>query len=103
MKEVKKYINYYLNCYKNKILGIAFGAMFPNLNSDQLNDFEIAFPSIDKQEDVISKINSQILVIDGLSVMKDEAEIRIRKILAELWGIEFLEPIKTEVEDGQEN
>ncbi len=99
----QKYINYYLNCYKNKILGIAFGAMFPNLNSDQLNDFEIAFPSLDRQEDVISEINSQILVIDGLSVMKDEAEIKIGKILSDVWGFEFVEPVKMEVEDEQEN
>lgn len=99
----QKYINYYLNCFKNKILGIAFGAMFPNLNSDQLNDFEIAFPSFDMQEDVISEINSQILVIDGLSVMRDDAEIKIGKILADVWGIEYTEPIKEEVLDEQEN
>ena len=63
----------------------------------------IAFPSLDRQEDVISEINSQILVIDGLSVMKDEAEIKIGKILADVWGVEFTETIKTEVEDEQEN
>jgi len=92
----QKYINYYLNCYKNKILGIAFGAMFPNLNSDQLNDFEIAFPSLDRQEDVISEINSQIFVIDGLSVMKADAEIKIGKILADVWGVEFVESVNEE-------
>lgn len=99
----QKYINYYLNCYKNKILGIAFGAMFPNLNSDQLNDFEIAFPSLDRQEDVISEINSQLLVIEGLSIMKDEAEKKISKLLADIWGVEFVEPVNMKVEDEQEN
>lgn len=97
-KRSQKYINYYLNCYKNKILGIAFGAMFPNLNSDQLNDFEIAFPSFDKQEDVISEINSQIYVVDGLSVMKTEAEKRINKLLADVWGVEFKETINEALE-----
>ncbi len=98
----QKYINYYLNCYKNKILGIAFGAMFPNLNSDQLNDFEIAFPSIDKQEDVISEINSQIVVIDGLSVMKTDAERKINQILADVWGVEFVESVEEAVTEEVE-
>lgn len=84
-------------------MGIAFGAMFPNLNSDQLNDFEIAFPDIDKQEDVISEINSQILVIDGLSVMKTEAQKKINQILADVWGVEFVEQEDILVADEQEN
>ncbi|MFZ4590879.1 MAG: N-6 DNA methylase [Ignavibacteria bacterium] len=94
----QKYINYYLNCFKNKILGIAFGAMFPNLTSDQLNDFEIAFPAFEMQELVISEINSQIQIIDGLSIMKREAEMNIRKKLAGVWGIEFTEQLREEVE-----
>lgn len=77
--------------------------MFPNLNSDQLNDFEIAFPDIDKQEDVISEINSQILIIDGLSVMKTEAQKKINQLLADVWGVEFVEPENIVVEDEQEN
>jgi len=91
----QKYINYYLNCYKNRILGIAFGAMFPNLTSDQLNDFEIAFPSFELQESIIAEINSQIQVIDGLTVMKEDAKRKINQILADTWGAEFTEPIRS--------
>lgn len=98
----QKYINYYLNCYKNRILGIAFGAMFPNLTSDQLNDFEIAFPLPDEQEIVIKQINSQIQVIDGLVVMKAEAEKKINKILADVWGVEYVEPKENNAESEEE-
>jgi type I restriction enzyme S subunit len=98
-KRSQNYINYYLNCFKNKILGIAFGAMFPNLTSDQLNNFDIAFPSIDEQEKVISEINSQMQIIDGLIMMKSEAEKKIQKTLTEIWGIELIETVNEEVVD----
>lgn len=98
-KRCQKYINYYLNCYKNKILSIAFGAMFPNLTSDQLNNFEIAFPFIDKQESIIQEINSQLIVVDGLTIMKNEAAKNICKILKDVWGLEFIETSKSGGED----
>ncbi|MCX6326032.1 MAG: N-6 DNA methylase [Bacteroidia bacterium] len=88
----QKYINFYINCFKNRILGMAFGAMFPNLTSDQLNNFEISFPSIDEQEIIISHINLQLQVIEGLSKMEIEAEKKIENILADVWGMEISKP-----------
>ena len=35
--------------------------------------------------------------------MKTEAEIKISKILTDVWGVEFVEPEKIEAEDGQGN
>ena len=35
--------------------------------------------------------------------MKAIAEMKISKILADVWGVEFVEPVKVEVEDELEN
>lgn len=98
-KRSQEYINFYLNCYKNKILSIAFGAMFPNLSSEQLNDFEISFPKMNEQEIVINEINSQIKVIDGLTIIKANSGEKINRILSEVWGVEYVEPAEKEVEE----
>lgn len=39
----------------------------------------------------------------GIRQMKTEAEKKIGKILADVWGVEFVDPVKMEVEDEQEN
>jgi hypothetical protein len=35
--------------------------------------------------------------------MKTEAEKKINQILADVWGVEIAEPVKTEAEDEQQN
>ncbi len=35
--------------------------------------------------------------------MKSVAEKKISKVLADVWGVEFVEPVKMEFEDEQEN
>lgn len=42
-------------------------------------------------------------ILNGLHKMKTEVEIKISKILADVWGVEFVVPVKIEAEDEQEN
>jgi len=35
--------------------------------------------------------------------MKTEAKNKINKILADVWGVEYVEPVKMEVENEQED
>lgn len=35
--------------------------------------------------------------------MKTEAQNQINKILTDVWGVEYVETVKVEVEDEQEN
>ena len=47
-----------------------------------------------------SKLDAQMQTLEGLRKLKAEAEKKINQILAEVWGVEYVEPIKTEVENG---
>ena len=42
-------------------------------------------------------------ILEGLHMMKTEAQKKINQILADVWGVDYIEPIKMEVEDEQEN
>ena len=42
-------------------------------------------------------------ILKGLLKMKTEAQKKINQILADVWGVDYVEPVKVEVEDEQEN
>ncbi len=48
---------------------------------------------------MIKKFNSFVNEEVGIRNIKSEAQKKINQILADVWGVEFLEPIKVEVED----
>jgi restriction endonuclease S subunit len=74
-----------------------------NLTKTICSAFEIDFPSIEFQQKIVKELDSQMLIISDIRQMKTEAEKKIGKILADVWGVESFEPEKVEVEDGQEN
>lgn len=78
-------------------------AGMPKINRDQLGTINISVPSKEEQLEIIKTINSQIQVLDGLQKMKLMAQTKIHQILAEVWGVEFAEPIYKEVVNEQED
>ncbi len=56
-------------------------------------DFKVPFlNNIDLQRQIVKELDSQMQILEGLRQMKAEAEIKISKILADVWGVEFVEP-----------
>jgi hypothetical protein len=55
-------------------------------------------PEIEIQSQLIVEIENKLQVFEGLRKMKSEAEHKIEKILAEVWGVETK---KQEVRDGK--
>ena len=99
-----KYIWYFLMSIYEKIRGQDYsGGGVPHLNLSIIKQIRVPLPDIETQRCIVVVINHKMQILDGLRKMKAESEIKIAKILADVWGIEFLEPIKEEVEDGQEN
>ncbi len=70
-----------------------------NLTKTICSAFEIDFPSIELQQKIVIELDSQMQIINGIRQMKTEAEKKIGKILAEVFGVEVSEPAKMEVED----
>jgi restriction endonuclease S subunit len=103
-KAVPKYVWYYLMSIYDKIRGQDYsGGGVPHLNLSIVKQIRVPLPDITIQEKIVIELNSQMQILEGLRKIKANAEIKIGKILADVWGVEFVEPIKVEVEDEQEN
>ncbi len=89
--------------FANKTQVFQDRAGMPKVNRDQLATINISLPDKEQQLTIVETINFQIHVLEGLRRMKFEAQMKINLLLADVWGIEFTEPIKIEVEDEQEN
>jgi len=51
------------------------------------------------QHRIVTELDSQMQILEGLKKMKTEAQSKINQILADVWGVEYVEPVKVEVED----
>ena len=54
-------------------------------------------------EEIVAELEEQMQILEGLRKMKTEAQKKINQILADVWGVEYVETVKVEVEDEQEN
>ena len=89
-KTDQKYLNYYLIGKSKDILNIAAGAMFPNLSSEQLNNFRISYPSQLEREKFIEYYERQKKIISELKFIETSSRERIKTIYKEIWGGEQL-------------
>ncbi len=68
-----------------------------------LNKISIKLPDIETQQKIVDELDAKSQILEGLRKMKTEAQNKINQILADVWGVEFIEPEKELVEDEQEN
>jgi type I restriction enzyme M protein len=103
-KAVPKYVWYYLMSIYDKIRGQDYsGGGVPHLNLTIVKQIRVPLPDISIQEQIVNYLDSQMQILEGLRKMKTEAQKKINHILADIWGVEYVEPVKMEVEDEQEN
>lgn len=103
-KAVPKYVWHYLMSIYDKIRDQDYsGGGVPHLNLTIVKQIRVPLPDISIQEQIVIELDSQMQILKGLRKMKADAEIKIGRILADVWGVEFLEPVTMEVEDEQEN
>ncbi|MBS1651634.1 MAG: N-6 DNA methylase [Bacteroidetes bacterium] len=74
-----------------------------NINADELGAVSIDYFDPEIQKQIVAELDAQMEVLKGLVKMKTEAQRKINQILADVWGVEFLEPENILVEDEQEN
>jgi len=73
------------------------------VNLDLLYSYQVFLPDKKEQQKVVEELDSISKTLDHLKQMKIVAEMKIGKILADVWGVEFVEPVIEEVADEQEN
>lgn len=74
-----------------------------NLHLTEIRQSQIPLPNLNEQRVIVEKISKDLSVLKSLLNLKSEAQKKINQLLAVVWGIEFIEPIEMEVEDGQED
>ena len=59
----------------------------PKINQDQLAQIKIPLPSLETQRQIVEKkLDKQMQALEGVRLLKSEAEKRIEEILAGVWG-----------------
>ncbi len=94
-----KYVMYFLMSPNGRaLLNPQAGGGTYNISSTDFQKIQIPYPDIDIQRQIIADLEAKMKVLEGLRKMKRDAEIRIEKILADVWGVELIEPVKEEQE-----
>lgn len=73
-----------------------------NLTKTICSAFEIDFPTIDVQKQIVEDLDAQMEVLQGLLKMKTEAQNKINQILADVWGEELAEQNEEEIKEEVE-
>ena len=72
----------------------------PSLDRKNAYKIILQFPKdLETQHQIIAELDAKMQIMQGLSRLKIEAEKKIDQAMAEVWGIEFVEPVNLEVED----
>mgnify|MGYP001579376993 CR=1 FL=1 len=58
----------------------------PKINQDQLAQIKIPCPPLEIQRQIVEKFDLQMQALDGVRLLKSEAEKRIEEILMGVWG-----------------
>jgi len=100
-----EYLNLFLKTTKarNHILKDLQPVSISNINQQRIESILVPLPEIEIQRNIVSQLEKHMNVLEGLSIIKNEALIKINQILADVWGVEFVEPENILVEDEQEN
>jgi type I restriction-modification system DNA methylase subunit/restriction endonuclease S subunit len=91
-----RYIMYFfMSPSGRKILNPQAGGGTYNISATEFQKVQIPYPEIEIQRQIINEVDAQMSILNGLQKIKSEAEQKIKKILAGVWGVEVEEPTKT--------
>ncbi len=74
-----------------------------NINADELGTVSIDYFERNIQDKIIAELDAQMEVLKGLLKMKVEAEKKIKKILADVWGVETITNYELSITNGITN
>jgi restriction endonuclease S subunit len=80
----QKFVEYYLNSIS--LEEYLTGTTQPKLNQEKLNNIPIPLPPLETQRQIVEKLDKQMQALEGVRLLKSEAEKRIEEILAGVWG-----------------
>lgn len=88
---------------KDELLKQSERAHIPSTSVALIKYLKIPLPDINSQDIIIREFKKNHGVLNGIEKFKEKAEEKVNAILAGVWGPEFAEPIKEDMENEQEN
>jgi restriction endonuclease S subunit len=102
-KALPKYVWYFLMSIYEKIRGQDYsGGGVPHLNLTIVKQIRVPLPELHIQAQIVNELEEKINIIRGLRKMQSEAQKKINQIIADVWGVEFVETIVEEVTEEVE-
>jgi type I restriction-modification system DNA methylase subunit/restriction endonuclease S subunit len=82
-----EYANYYLRTLEARkhLLDDLAPVAITNINQDKIENIKIPIPPREIQCQIVEKLDRQMRALEGVQLLKAEAEKRIEEILAEVW------------------
>ena len=66
----------------------------PAIYIQDVRGFAIEIPNLSTQRKIVSELDAQMQILEGLRKMKTSAENKINQVLADVWGVEMMEAEK---------
>jgi type I restriction-modification system DNA methylase subunit len=88
---------------KEELLKQSERAHIPSTSVELIKDLKIPLPNTDIQDIIIKEFKKMQSVLTGIDKLKSEAESKINQIIADVWGVEFVESENILIADEQEN
>jgi hypothetical protein len=82
-----QYLYFILNTLKDENNQKADGAVFRNLTTDQIKDFEIPLPPLEIQQQKVAEIEGYQKEIEELKAQIKQKEQKIKTKIGEVWGV----------------
>ena len=82
----QEYLFYVFKANRDKLFALAQTGTQPNLNTDLVGNFEIPLPPLKIQRQVVEKLDRQMQALEGVRLLKSEAQKRVEEILNQVWG-----------------
>jgi len=71
---------------RNQLLKVSERAHIPSTSVEVIKDLKIPLPPLKTQRQIVEKLDRQMQALDGVRLLKSEAQKRIEEILAGVWG-----------------
>jgi len=82
-----KYLYYFFLGFD--LTSISKSAGVPLINNPDIFSIKISLPPIETQRQIVEKLDKQMQALEGVRLLKSEAQKRIEEILAGVWSVDY--------------
>ncbi len=82
-----EYFYFYLMHFKERSSSLSVGAVFKNLTTEQIKNFDVPVPSIDAQKQIVNALKFEMDIVRSNSRLIEIFEGKIKERIDRVWGV----------------